>query len=231
MLKVLERFGKTKVHFLHIGKTGGSAIKAVLSKNPVTAKFLLTIHEHHVSLKNIPSGELVVFFLRDPISRFVSGFYSRQRKGQPRYYSEWNAEEQLIFSTFHTPNQLACALADGSHEHHLLALAAMQHVEHLLPFKKWYGDLDYFRSRVDDVLFIGFQESLDSDFLRLKSLLRLPDTSALPDDDVAAHRNPVKLNKTIEEVGLQALRHWYAEDFFFISFCRELMTQRRLNAF
>ncbi len=46
-------------------------------------------------LRNITEGEGIIFFLRDPTSRFVSGFYSRQRQGQPRYYSPWSSDEKI----------------------------------------------------------------------------------------------------------------------------------------
>lgn len=220
---------KRKVHFLHIGKTGGSAIKSVLNESLETPKFTLKLHEHQTTLKDIPEGEYIIFFLRDPISRFVSGFYSRLRKGQPRYHSEWRPQEKIIFETFNTPNMLACSLSSKSSKDYLLALQAMEHVEHLKRYSYWYGDSEYFKSRIKDILYIGFQESLNADFCELKNILGLPETAQLPEDDVGAHRNPKGLNKSIDKEGLLALNNWYHEDNKFVSLCKEFMSKNPLD--
>ena len=68
------------LHFLHIGKTGGTAVKHALK--PVAAAGHLMLHGHDVRLHDVAPGEQVFFFLRDPLSCFVSAFYSRQREGR-----------------------------------------------------------------------------------------------------------------------------------------------------
>jgi len=218
---------KQTVHFLHIGKTGGSAVKSVLNEYLETSKYTLKLHGHNKSLKDIPEGEYVILFLRDPVSRFISGFYSRQRKGQPRYHSEWSPQEKEVFETFITPNQIAISLANELSKNHALSIMAMKTVRHFKPYKKWYGDFEYFQSRIEDIIFIGFQESLDSDFIELKSILGIPESVSLPIDDIAAHKNPKNLDKSIEESGISALNHWYSDDFEFISLCKEIMSNRR----
>ena len=35
------------------------------------------LHRHAVRLRDVPVGEKFFFFVRDPVSRFVSGFHSR----------------------------------------------------------------------------------------------------------------------------------------------------------
>ena len=70
------------VHILHIRKTGGSAVKESLGPYTMTDKFRIKLHGHSFTLKDVPKGEKVVFFLRDPFTRFVSGFYSRKRKNR-----------------------------------------------------------------------------------------------------------------------------------------------------
>ena len=210
---------RTRVNFLHIGKTGGSAYKAALRDYLRTPCANIILQGHRISLDKIPSGEKVVFFLRDPVSRFISGFYSRQRKGQPRYNSEWNQREKAAFEKFETPNQLACALADESEA----AIEAMKGIQHLKHFSNWYVSLEYFQTRVQDVLFVGFQESLVNDFEKLRSILELPENCSLPKDDFSAHRNPTNLDKHIDERGVMALERWYEEDIRFIKLCEELM--------
>jgi len=103
---------------------------------------------------------------------------------------------------------------------------AMKGVQHFKPYNKWYVDFDYFQSRFEDILFVGFQESLDADFIKLKSILEIPQDTTLPTDDIAAHRNPKDINKSIDESGISALSDWYSEDFKFISLCKEIMSNR-----
>ncbi len=231
MFKFLKKYKKKqKVHFLHIGKTGGSAIKSVLKKNLKTPKYIIKRHGHSTSLKDIHEGEYVIFFLRDPISRFVSGFYSRQRKGQPRYFSEWSPLEKEVFDKFNTPNQLACALSNTLSEDHLLAMKAMENIQHFKRYNNWYGDLAYFHFRIKDILYIGFQESLDKDFNKLKIILGLPEDTKLPDDDVGAHRNPKGLDKSLDKDAIIALNDWYDEDIKFLALCKELMATTKKSS-
>lgn len=72
------------VHFLHIGKTAGTHLKAMLERiNEAQQDIEFVGHGHKVHLKDLPPGEDYFFAIRDPIARFVSGFYSRKREGGP----------------------------------------------------------------------------------------------------------------------------------------------------
>jgi hypothetical protein len=226
MSDILSNNKQRKVHLLHIGKTGGSAIKSVLRDCLETRRYSVKLHGHSTSIMDIPKGEYLIFFLRDPISRFVSAFYSRQRKGQPRYNKEWSLEEKEIFENFATPNQVAVSLANEHSINHALAIKAMASVQHFKPYSKWYIDFDYFKTRIDDILYIGFQESLDTDFSELKSILSISPDKLLPTDDLSAHRNPPNLDKSMDESGILALKYWYSDDYKFISLCKEIMSKK-----
>lgn len=208
-----------KINFLHIGKTGGSAVKFALNQwgNPQ-----LKLHGHATNMAGIPEKEKIFFFLRDPISRFISGFYSRQRKGQPRYYSEHSPLESKVFATFKTPNELTLALINSNLDNHELAKQAMLSIEHFSHLHKWFISLDYFKSRLDDVLFIGFQSQLNLDFDRLKIILKAPEHICLPVDEVDAHRNPAGLDYRFDKVASDGLLQWYADDYEFLKFCENI---------
>src|SRR4051812_28297644 len=102
-----------RLHFLHVGKTGGTAIKRALRSGQVRATPYgrLLLHRHRFTLRDVPEDDFVFFCVRDPIARFVSGFYSRRDQGRPRYHFEWSPAEATAFATFATPEQLAGALA------------------------------------------------------------------------------------------------------------------------
>ncbi|SEH08286.1 Stf0 sulphotransferase [Candidatus Venteria ishoeyi] len=227
---ILDKNKKQKIHFLHIGKTGGSALKFALKDFLETDNYSLELHGHNTSLKDIPKGELVIFFLRDPVSRFISGFYNRKRKGQPRYCFEWTSIEKELFEHFMTPNQLAISLGDEQSDDHELAVMSMENVQHFKAYSNWYVNFEYFQSRIDDILFIGFQESLNSDFFALKNILDIPDHIELPSDHVTAHKNPDSLNIVINETGLLALNNWYSDDFKFIYLCQKIMLSKQIHA-
>ena len=215
--------GGKKIHFLHIGKTGGSAVKSVLENYTSGAGYQLIIHNHRPAIDKIPPGEKIIFFLREPISRFISGFYSRQRKGRPRYNVEWTEVERKVFGVFSTPNELAGALAAGaSSELFPIAVLALQNIQHLKKYDFWYISHNYFQTRMDDILYVGFQENLDECFEELGSILGLPKHERLPIDDVTAHRNLIGLDRHISEAGVKALNSWYASDIDFIAECKKL---------
>jgi hypothetical protein len=57
-------------HFLHVGKTGGTAVKHALQ--PIAARFGIVLHPHPTTLPEVPAGEFFFFFLRDPAARFAT---------------------------------------------------------------------------------------------------------------------------------------------------------------
>ncbi len=222
--------GKKLLHFLHVGKTGGTAIKHAIGPYSIGRHYAIYLHSHNVRLEDVPVGDKVIFFLRDPISRFVSGFYSRQRQGKPRYFTPWNEGERRAFEEFHLPNQLAIALSSVDLAKKERAQAAMKHIEHVRDsYWGWFGSEEYFKSRFADVLFIGFQERLKVDFDNLKSIIGLPENVEIPSDDVQSHRNPEHLDKTLEDEAVVNLKHWYQDDFDFVALCKQLIEQYNLD--
>lgn len=126
-----------------------------------------------------------------------------------------------MFTHFSTPNEIAVALANEEP----FAKRAMKSVAHFQPYSHWYINFDYFNSRLDDILFVGFTESLDTDFIKLKRILQIPENNNLPTDEVSAHRNPKDVDKSMDDQGVAALEKWYSEDIKFISLCREMMSK------
>lgn len=216
---------RTPVHLLHIGKTGGTAVRHVLQ--PWVADHpWLRLHRHPTRLADVPVGERVVFFLRDPESRFVSAFNSRLRKGRPRYDAEWSDGEAAAFGEFPTPDALATALSDQDAGRRERAVAAMRAISHLRSgYWYWLGSPELLNQRSSDVLFVGTQEHLAQDVARLANLLDLP-LSALPDDPVAAHRTPDGIDTSLGEVARANLRKWQARDHAAIAACTALARAR-----
>ena len=210
------------MHLLHIGKTGGTALKTALA-GAASPTHVLILEDHPTRLRSIPVGERVAFFVRDPLTRFVSGFLSRQRKGRPRYFHDWSAEEAEAFARFHTPNQLACALSSAEPAEREAAERAMRAIQHVRDsYWTWFESEAYLRRRREDVFFVGAQETLELDLARLSAKLGLAEPPSLPRGDVAAHRNPAGLDRALDATAERNLKAWYAADYRFLALCRAL---------
>src|SRR5215469_6421945 len=102
---------RTTIHFLHIGKNAGTQIKFVAQQiNQNDENCRIVTHPHEVKLGHLPQGARYFFSIRNPLTRFKSAFYSRKRKGLPRFFLDWSAEEKQVFSSFEHANDLAEAL-------------------------------------------------------------------------------------------------------------------------
>ncbi|MEO1924760.1 MAG: hypothetical protein ABGY08_02025 [Gammaproteobacteria bacterium] len=209
---------KIPVHFLHIGKTGGTALISTLKNIGETDEYLIRMHPHRIRLVNIPIGHKVVFFLRHPVDRFISSFYSRQRKGAPRHNMEWRPLEAEAFGVFNIANDLAEGLSSNDASNKESAEDAMKNIFHVRnSFYDWVGDDAYFESRLDDILFIGNQSRMNSDFEKLKSILGISDQVNLPTDDLASHRNTLEVDKSLSEIGRSNIEDWYKKDIAFFT--------------
>jgi hypothetical protein len=208
------------IHLLHVRKTGGTALWHALEAHARADRRVIVHHPHGTLLRDIPPGELAIFLLRDPLTRFVSGFYCRQREGRPRYDSPWKTGERAAFERFRSPNELARTLSSPDRVQRELAWAAMGSIQHLASTLTWLESEAYLGSRLQDVFFIGFQETLNEDFDRLKQKLGLPADLRLSGDEIAAHRNPARLDYHLDDLAVANLGAWYEADQRILDFCR-----------
>jgi Sulfotransferase family len=192
-------------HFLHVRKTGGTAIKEAL--RPVAAAFRLLLHSHQVKAASLPPDERYFLCLREPADRFVSGFNSRLRMGRPRYFSRWSAAEEVAFRHFKTANELAEAIDAKSSLRREAARAAIASIKHLaLSQSAWL------ENRASEPIWVGFTESLDLDFARLRAQLQLPAGISLPADPTKSHRAPPDSCVYLSPRGRANVRSWYSDD-------------------
>jgi hypothetical protein len=203
-------------HFLHLPKTGGSAVGHALA--PFAASHGIVIHGHATRLAGVAPGDEVFFFLRDPIDRFVSGFYSRLRRGRPLRDLTWTASEERAFARFRTPNALAEALSSPDAEPASHAREAMRGINHVKSsFEDWFT-LDELKAARSRIVVLGLQSHLRSDFAIVARRLGLPDSVRLPSDPVLAHRTPPGFDPALSGEARANAERWYARD---IAFYRE----------
>lgn len=223
--RYFRALGKEVFHFLHIGKTGGSAVKHSLGPYQDHGAKVINLHNHYTLLRDVPRGEKYFFFVRDPIERFISGFHSRQRKGKPRYEVEWSEVEERAFNEFTSPNELALGLSSNDPGIRDAAVEAMRGIVHVRrSYWHWFHHEEYFRSRWNDLFFVGFQERLAKDFTKLVILLGLPTDLRLPSDPVIAHKNPNDTAIHISRDARRNLKDWYSSDYEFVELCRKIYT-------
>ena len=217
------------LYFLHLGKTGGTAMKRVLRLHVGRTKTSygdLKLPGHSMHLEMVPGDDYVMFCVRDPISRFASAFYSRLTQGQPRYYYPWEPNERIAFERFPTPQALASGLASDDKQTRSAAAAAMKAIRHAAPLTESLGTRRDLEQRLDHVIYIGAQETLASDWQQLRVLLELPETAQLPNDAIAGHQGDPTLDRTFDAEQEKALREWYAEDFAIVEWCNQIRAER-----
>lgn len=224
---------------LHLRKTAGTALKAVIDRHlEMTACQEIAFFGHDMTLSRFiseyPSAQ-AIFIIRDPISRFVSGFYSRLRQGRPRYDYPWRSGEAKAFARFQTPNQLAEALSGyrfGIRRHAIAAMNSIGHVKHT--YLDSLGMPDFLERIKDRIVFIGHQTHFDIDLDRLRKILKIDASITAPHDDISAHRNPHDLDKNLSEEAIANLREWYAPDISIYQWClmrREHLIQQMNDPF
>jgi hypothetical protein len=219
-----------KISFVHIRKAGGSAIKHMLCED---TRFEL--HKHEVILPKIwneDPNRKVFFVVRDPVSRFVSGFNSRLRNGAPARTATWAPEEAEAFELFETPNDLAEALSSGDRWHRGAARIAMHTIPHVkTPLRYWLRRTSLLERQKEQILFIGFLPKLDDEMPILRECLALPESYSLPEDEALAHRAPSTDSTSLSQTGWTNIVNWYAADMPVFEWClsfREKMGLRNV---
>lgn len=220
------------VHFIHIGKTGGTAIKHALRRvrSLETPFGAIVLHKgHQFRLADVPPGDVAIFCVRDPIALFVSAFDSRLRKGQPRFYFEWTPAEAQAFARYPTPHALALALAGDDPEERTRADAAMRSIRHVRGIRRALGTPRHVVSRRKQIVYIGRQETLDEDWQRISAVLELPSEVRLPADPKKAHRRQGSDDAPLSDAAQAALREWYRCDYELVRVCERLRAANGWN--
>jgi hypothetical protein len=211
-----------RMQFIHIGKTGGSYVFAVLRSLPPEQRRRFTFLGHSSTLAQALAerpDEPVLFSVRRPETLFVSAFNSRLRQGRPTYDRPWTPREEVAFSVFGTPNQLAEALSAEDPFVRASARLSMLGINHVWKGLRWFlHDVDTLEQHRDMIAFVMVQESLEEDISAFAERYDLAiDRAALPAERI--HASPPEADAGLSEQGLANIRDWYREDSEIYEWC------------
>jgi hypothetical protein len=217
------RFPSNEIHFLHIGKTAGTQIKRL--SEGVNRQFPdrpIIPHTHDFFYKHLPPTAKYFFSIREPISRFRSGFYSQKNHGRPAFDVAWTEHEKITFAEFEHANDLAESLfAEGALGRR--AWAAMNSIRHTSQNQSDYFYIRGHFLQLTPPIWIIRQERFDEDFgifLRRAGYdIALEDLQA-PHEDIRSRNSGDYTDiPPISDKGKENLRRWYAQDIIFHDVC------------
>jgi len=212
-VQLFRVFGQARedIHFIHVGKCAGTAIKDLSAQiNQLQHGPKIKCHGHSTKLGDLPSGAKYFFSIRNPLTRFVSAFYMRKNKEQPRIYREWSAGERLAYEHFAHANDLAENLFEpGDEGRH--AFCAIQNIGHMKFQHLWFKLSDILENRPP--LCILRQEKLATDVDDFLARIGVQDAAiGLPKDNTRAHKNVNEERPALSDKAIQNLSRWYAVD-------------------
>jgi len=218
-----------EIAFLHIGKNAGTQVMNIAQKLEDYGVYIRKFG-HNIKLSDLPNDKRYFFSIRKPEARFVSGFYSRKRKGQPRIYSEWSDHEALAFNLFEHANDLAENLFsdDVIGKQARMAIKSISHTS--MQQIDWFQCCSFLDHQPP--LTIIRQENFTSDMQSLLKLLNVDVdiTNLITNDSISAHKNDYKDVPPLSEMALKNLRDWYIQDYYFYEMCVDFI-QSKVNEF
>jgi len=204
--------------FFHIGKTGGGSVRQFLA--PLRHSWAGAGHQFDLEkVSEKWPGAPVVFFVREPLSRFVSGFNNYRRAAEQKDKRP-NTRDIIVYNIFPTANDLAEALTSDDE----FTLSAAHWAMSRLGFIARHltanlGSPDNVDRHRDHIAFIGNFEDFVNSVEAMRAVLHLPPYLELPDDDRKAHRAPAKLPTYLSDTARAVLTDWYRADIELYEHC------------
>lgn len=154
-------------------KSGRWLVKKFLDSS-ASQQYKYRFHQAYTPLQDIPSGELLIIFLRNPIERFCRSFYARKQYGAPVYAANWSAAEAEILPLFSSPESLVKSLMNNSAALNSVAVEALLNVKHLsFNTERIIGSFEQFQKRREDIFFVGDSDNIFASLGALENKLEI----------------------------------------------------------
>lgn len=212
-----------KYLLLHIGKTGGTSLDALISKLKADDPDLrISKLSHSWKLRAIARRRphtQIGFVIRDPAERFVSAFNSRMRSGRPTYDYGWKPEEAIVYAFFATANELAEALGADDERLKSAAQFAMKNIAHLRKgYEHHLGGIDLLEKLRDRIYCVCDLSDLNDRVYDFFAPLGLDEEKVRSRFE---HMHQAKDAQPLSELGLRNLRAVWAREFEIYKYCRD----------
>ena len=91
---------------------------------------------------------------------------------------------------------------------------------------RWLDDARVVKRNAGRILYIGRQETLNSDWDRIRPVLGLAAAPPLPTNPVSAHPADPEEDRTLNGAARTALEQWYAKDMKLLRTCDQIRNRR-----
>ena len=196
--------------FLHLGKTGGTTF---INYTSHYRPLIEHVRHKKVSLKRVCGHHCAVIFVRDPIDRWISGYYSRYRRGCPQYCSNWTQCETKYFEQYPSVGALAEALGDNSNSSEIYHAQQMVNcIGHLwLNFAFYLKGLETGYTKIG---YVGLTDNLTTEFQHFTKKFNMTQISNHSFERF--HTNHVNKTHVLSEKGRLNLIQFLAKDYYYM---------------
>ena len=183
---------KKPLHFLHLAKTGGTTIRSTIGdrtlgkfrmRNKIFWKYYPKVIFHSDVPQSFEKLPNLVFFIRDPIARYQSGFEYAKRiliSNEKTVHKESFADDpakkkqlESLFEQFSSFEEwIHCLSKTQDNIKHDFAASLKEAIPVLrMDYTYYFKDLQNVRMHSTKVIFIGSQETFTDDMKALKKLI------------------------------------------------------------
>ena len=206
------------IHILKTNDYCNQLVKQILKQSPVELD--IKFEPVMSTVRAIPEGEKVAFFVKDPVRRIVDGFYQRKNMFETDVNNRTFELEAKVFRQYSDLDQLVADFSSTDRQTQIIANKALHNINSIRDsYWRWGFNEQYLLSRKSDISFIGFEDSIINDLKLFFTLLGVDVPQDLIEQMIAD--NP-PANIDINEATSEFLKQWCAEDYRFINLCKTL---------
>jgi hypothetical protein len=164
------------------------------------------MHGENSSINKVPVGEGIVVTIREPLSRFCSGFYDRKRGGAPAYDNPVPEYVKVALDMFETPRYLAESIDTKEAQDLMFWVSHFGRV-----YTRTFGSVALVRERASDFYAIIKHDTFEADVAKFLVKLEMPAGVTLPSGD-DAHVAPEGEDRVLSPLAISNLQAWYKND-------------------